>query len=71
MLTDIIMKKEREEDQKLKLNSSRIHLNRGFELMLEEDITSKPNTRFFKFGKVLSLFSREIHLNFSLEIIKK
>lgn len=71
---NIIMKKEKEIERR-KLNSLDPHINRGFELMLhhhsrrEEQL--KPKNFSIHFGKMLSLLSREIHIQFSLDIIKK
>jgi hypothetical protein len=63
------------EDGKSKLNNSDLQINRGFELMLRhnsrEDKSSKPKDYSFYFGKMLSLFSREIAIEFSFNINKK
>lgn len=63
------------EDEKKKLNKPDLQINRGFELMLrhnsKEEKSSKPKDYSFHFGKMLSLFSREIHIEFSLNINKK
>lgn len=70
------MKKE-EESERRKLNRLDPHINRGFELMLRthhrREKSSKPKTFHIRFGKMLSLFGREMHLNFEfhLDIIKK
>lgn len=65
----------KEETQKSKLNNSDLRINRGFELMLrhksKEGKSSKPKDFSFHFGKMLSLFSREIRIEFSLDINKK
>jgi hypothetical protein len=66
---------EQEEYKKLKLNNLDLRINRGFELMLRHnnrrEESSKPKDFSFHFGKMLSLFSREIHIEFSLDINKK
>jgi hypothetical protein len=63
------------EDEKKKLNKPDLQINRGFELMLrhnsKEEKPSKPKDYSFHFGKMLSLFSREIYIEFSLNINKK
>lgn len=73
MLGDIVVKNEK--DERNKLNSLDSHINRGFELMLQHhsrrEEPLKPKECSLRFGKVLSLFSREIHFNFCLEIKKK
>jgi hypothetical protein len=62
-------------EEKPKLNNSDLQINRGFELMLrhknKEEKLSRPKDFSFHFGKMLSLFSREIHIEFSLDINKK
>ena len=66
-----------EESERKKLNKLDPHINRGFELMLRPhnrgEKPSRPKTFQIRFGKMLSLFKREIHLNFDfhLDIIKK
>jgi len=70
------MKKDLEE-KKGKLNNSDLRVNRGFELMLNKtnrrSKSSKPKTFQISFDKILSLLSREIHINFdfSFNILKK
>jgi hypothetical protein len=70
------MKKDQEEE-KDKLNKLDLRINRGFELMLNEnsrrDKSPKPKTFHIRFGKMLSLLSREIDIkfDFSFNIIKK
>jgi hypothetical protein len=68
------MKKKSENNQKV-LNNLDSHINRGFELVLRhhhrEDKLSKPKSFSVHFGKMLSLFSREINFEFSFNIIKK
>lgn len=65
------------EDERRKLNKLDPHINRGFELMLRKhnrrEEPSKPKTFHVRFGKMLSLLQREIHINFefNLDIIKK
>lgn len=73
---NIIMTNE-EDGKKSSLNNSEPRINRGFELMLrkhnsKEEETSKPKTFQIRFGKMLSLFQREIHFQFDLNLdIKK
>lgn len=73
MLGDTIVKNE--EEEKSNLNNLDSHMNRGFELMLQHhtrrEESSKPKKCSLHFGKMLSLFSREIHFEFNLEIKKK
>lgn len=52
------------EGQKLKLN-------RGMELMLRTKKQRKGGLFNFRIDKVVSLFSREIHLKFELSLTKK
>lgn len=69
--------KNDQEEEKGKLNKLDLRVNRGFELMLNKnnrrDKSSKPKTFQIRFGKMLSLLSREIHIkfDFSFDIIKK
>ena len=74
MLGNIIMTNEKEGERQ-KLNSLDPQINRGFELMLlhhsREEKPSKPKVFSFHFGKMLSLFSREIHFELKLDIGKK
>jgi len=64
-------------DAKKKLNNSNPQINRGFELMLRQhnrrEKPSEPRLFKVRFGKMISLFRREIHFNFeiSLDIKKK
>lgn len=71
---NIIMTKEKEGERR-KLNSLDSQINRGFELMLlhhsREEKPSKPKVFSLRFGKMLSLFSREIHFELKLDIEKK
>ena len=63
------------EDEKSNLNNETTHMNRGFELLLRSrrKKPEPPKTFQMKFGKMVSLFRREIvfHLNFYLDIRKK
>ena len=67
MLKNIIMTKEKE-DERSKLNNSEPQINKGFELMLRHssgrEDTSEPKTFKISFGKMLSLFQREMHFQF-------
>jgi len=58
-----------------KLNKPDPDVNRGLELMLRHKRREpeRPKTFQIKFGKLVSLFNREIvlHLNFYLDIRKK
>lgn len=73
------MTKDQEEKGKSNLNNDRseIHINRGIELMLRQhnrrEKPSKPKSFLIRFGKMLSLFKREIHFQFEvfLDIKKK
>jgi hypothetical protein len=69
MRGNTIMTKEKEDGRK-KLNNLDPHINRGFELMLRQhnrrEKLSKPKTFFVRFGKMLSLFKRE--MNFQIEL---
>ena len=62
-------------DEKRDLNNETTHINRGFELLLRNRRRKPepPKTFQIKFGKMVSLFRREIvfHLNFYLDIRKK
>lgn len=75
MLKNIIMKKEQEEESKL--NNKEPSINKGFELMLRHisggEEPSNPKTFQFSFGKMLSLFQREMHfqLDFFFNMKKK
>ena len=66
---------EDREDEKSNLNKSDPHINRGVELLLRNRRRKPepPKTFQLKFGKMVSLFRREIvfHLNFYLDIRKK
>ena len=66
---------EGEEEEKNKLNNHNSYVNRGVELLLRNRRRKPepPKTFQVKFGKMVSLFRREIvfHLNFYLDIRKK
>ena len=66
---------EDQEDAKNLLNNEDTHINRGFELLLRNRRRKPepPKTFQVKFGKMVSLFRREVifHLNFYLDIRKK
>ena len=74
MLGGIVMTED-QEDAKSSLNKSDSHINRGFELLIRNRRRKPepPKTFQIKFGKMVSLFRREIvfHLNFYLDIRKK
>jgi len=74
MLRGIVMTEDQEEEKK-NLNNSETHINRGVELLLRNRRRKPepPKTFQIKFGKMVSLFRREIvfHLNFYLDIRKK
>lgn len=59
---------EDQEGKKRNLNKSELRINRGFELMLRQhnrrEKPSEPKTFQIRFGKMLSLFKREIHIGF-------
>ena len=63
------------EDEKKDLNNDKPEINRGVELLLRNrrKKPDKPKTFQVKFGKLISLWNREIvfHLNFYLDIRKK
>lgn len=67
---------EDQEGKKRNLNKSELRINRGFELMLRQhnrrEKPSEPKTFQIRFGKMLSLLKREIHINFDFNVnIKK
>jgi len=70
----IIMTKEKG-DAKRKLNNSEPEINRGVELMLRKrrKKSEEPKTFQMRFGKMISLLKREIHIlfEFHLDIRKK
>ena len=63
------------EDAKNKLNKSQPQINRGIDLLLRNrrKKPEPPKTFQVRFGKMVTLFRREIvlHLNFYLDIRKK
>ena len=65
---------EGQEDQKSILNNDKPEINRGVELLLRNrrKKPDKPKTFQVKFGKLISLWNREIvfHLNVYLDIRK-
>lgn len=79
MHVNIIMTKDQEEGRKINLNNGepKIQINRGIELMLRQhnrrEKPSRPKSFLVRFGKMLSLFRREIHFQFEifLDIKKK
>jgi len=70
----IIMTKEKG-DAKKKLNNSEPEINRGVELLLRKrrKKSEEPKTFQMRFGKMISLLKREIHIQFEfhLDIRKK
>ena len=67
---------ENQEDEKKDLNNDKpLEINRGVELLLRNrrKKPDKPKTFQVKFGKLISLWNREIvfHFNFYLDIRKK
>ena len=70
-----IVMTEDQEDEKKDLNNDKPEINRGVELLLRNrrKKPDKPKTFQVKFGKLISLWNREIvfHLNFYLDIRKK
>ena len=69
-------KEEEEERNSLNNQEEDPQINRGFELMLQSNKgrnkPRRPKTFQVKFGKVISLFKREICFNFNLDLdIKK
>ena len=66
--------KEGQEDEKSPLNNDKPEINRGVELLLRSrrKKLSKPKTFQVKFGKLVSLWNREIvfHFNVYLDIRK-
>jgi hypothetical protein len=69
----IVMTNDQADERKL--NKSEPQINRGFELMLRNRRSRPEPPKSFqvKFGKMVSLFRREIvlHLNFYIDIRKK
>ena len=65
---------ENQEDAKKDLNNDKPEINKGVELLLRNRRKpERPKTFQVKFGKLVSLWNREIvfHLNFYLDIRKK
>ena len=66
---------ENQEGEKRILNKDKPEMNRGVELLLRNrrKKPEKPKTFQVKFGKLISLWNREIvfHINFYLDIRKK
>ena len=65
---------EKEEEKGSILNNSNVEINKGVELLLRNRrrIKPKPKTFQVKFGKLISLWNREIvfHFDFYLDIRK-
>jgi hypothetical protein len=63
------------EGEKKSLNKNEPRINRGFELMLRKNKNRRekvlPKSFQIHFGKMMSLFSREIHFEFNFFINKK
>ena len=63
---------EKEEEKGSILNNSNVEINKGVELLLRNRRRVKPKPKTFqvKFGKLISLWNREIvfHLNVYLDI---
>ena len=63
------------DEERSNLNNDETHINRGVELLLRNrgKKLDPPKTFQVKFGKMVSLFRREIvfHLNFYLDLRKK
>jgi len=70
----IIMTREKG-DAKRKLNNSEPEINRGVELLLRKrrKKSERPKTFQVRFGKMISLLRREIHIlfEFHLDVRKK
>ena len=66
---------ENQEGEKRILNKDKPEMNRGVELLLRNrrKKPERPKTFQVKFGKLISLWNREIvfHINFYLDIRKK
>lgn len=64
-----------EDEEKKKLNSSELHINRGVELLLRNRRKREDLPKLFqlKFGKMISLCHREFHLyfDFHIDTVKK
>ena len=68
---NIIMTNDQEEEKRqINNNDSKIDINRGIELMLRRsnrrEKPSEPKSFLLRFGKMLSLFKREIHFQFEI-----
>ncbi len=64
-MQESIIMTEDQEDGKRNLNSSDLGINRGFELMLRQDTEEEERKKIhIIFGKVLSLFKKEIGFHF-------
>ena len=65
---------EKEEEKGSILNNSNVEINKGVELLLRNRRRVKPKPKTFqvKFGKLISLWNREIvfHFNVYLDIRK-
>lgn len=74
MRKNTIMIRDQDADQS-KLNKNKPEINRGVELLLRNKRRSKeaPRTFSMRFGKLVSLFTREIHIEFAffVDIRKK
>jgi hypothetical protein len=74
MLGSIVMIND-QDDVKNKLNKSEPEINRGIELFLRNRRRreSKPKTFQVRFGKMISLFRRELHffIEFHFDVRKK
>jgi hypothetical protein len=59
-----------QEGRKRKLNNSDSEINRGIELLLRNNRrkSERPKTFQMKFGKIISLLKREIHLFFEFHL---
>jgi|TARA_B100000902_G_scaffold39605_1_gene47129 hypothetical protein len=66
---------EKEEEKESILNNSNVEINKGVELLLRNRRRVKPKPKTFqvKFGKLISLWNREIvfHFDLYLDIRKK
>jgi hypothetical protein len=67
---NIIMIEDQEGERKKLNNKREPQINRGFELMLRQhnrrEKPSEPKSFLIRFGKMLSLFKREMHFQFEL-----
>ena len=74
MRGNIVMTKN-QGDEKNKLNNNELQINRGVELLLRNRRrrVSEPKTFQVKFGKMISLFRRELHffIEFHFDIKRK